>query len=107
MTPASALALCLVVAAPAGAAQDKKPQVWKGVIKDVRGAENLLTAVPLNDLKAKPKEFDLLGARFVDESDAEIKVGDLNAGDQIQITFEADGKKVQEVKIIKRAKPPA
>jgi hypothetical protein len=107
MTPVCALALCVVAVAPVGTAQDAKPQVWKGVVKDVRGTEGRLFAAPLDDQKAKPKEFDILQARFIDADGAEIKVGDLRPGDQVEVSFAADGKMVQQVKLVKRAIPPA
>jgi hypothetical protein len=99
-----------VLAAPAAppSAADKapepKPLVYKGTIKDVRGIYGVLKLSLEGGAKPAERTFWISLARIVGPDGDEWKIGDLRKGDRVEVVMAADGKRVQEVRVVK-AKP--
>ena len=76
-------------------------EVIKGTIKDVRGTNGELVVTVGEGNDAKDKTFLIKDARFVGPDKSELKVGDLRVGDLVEVEMSADGKSVQEVRVVK------
>jgi riboflavin synthase alpha subunit len=94
------LALALTAAGSLTAAQ---PTVYKGTIKQLQAAAGDLTLTGLAG--GKDRTFGIARARIIDEGKSEIKVGDLNVGDQVEVEMDGGGKIVNEVRVVKRKGP--
>jgi hypothetical protein len=91
---AAVLLECFAFSAPAA------PPVYKGYIKDVRGTDGSLTLTLGEGKNAKDQTFPIPGARIVGLSGNEGKVGDLLEGDWVEVLMTADGKTVQEIRLL-------
>lgn len=91
---AAVLLGCFAFSAPAA------PPVYKGSIKDVRGTIGTLTLTLGEGKNAKDQTFLILEARVVGLSGNEGKVGDLREGDWVEVLMTADGKMVQEIRLL-------
>jgi hypothetical protein len=87
----------LTVSAPAA---PPAPMVFEGHIKDVRGTDGTLTLTLGDDKQAKDRAFLIGEARITGPDGAEMKVGDLRQGDRVQVEMTADGRIVQEIRVL-------
>ncbi len=83
----------------ASAAQPTR-SVFKGRIKDVRGTYGSLTLTLGEGKQAQDRTFDIQGARIVGLAGGEWKVGDLREGDPVEVEMTANGKLVQEIRVL-------
>jgi hypothetical protein len=91
----------LTVSAPAA---PPAPMVFEGLIKDVRGTDGTLTLTLGEGKQATDREFLIVGARVIGPDGAEMKVGDLHQGDRVQVEMTADGRMVQQIRLLPAAK---
>src|SRR4051812_4976853 len=84
-------------------AQPAEPPVLKGTIKQLQAADGTMTLTGLAG--GKDRALTIARARIVDEGKSEIKVGDLNVGDQVEVEMDGAGKIVNEVRVVKRKGP--
>ncbi len=94
------LVLAALAAPSAGAPPEKKGQVFKGVIKDLRGIEGVLVLTSKEGAKDKDRTFKISRARIVGLAGAEWKIGDMREGDQVEVEMTRDGGLVQEVRVV-------
>ncbi len=94
------LSLALVV--PVQAAPERtappKGRVFRGIIADVRGVAGDLMLRPRAG-SGKGQTFRIAKARIVGPTGSEWKVGDLQAGDRVEVETDAGGVNAREVRV--------
>jgi hypothetical protein len=92
--------LVLALCAAGGSAAPRARQVFKGTIQDVRGIYGTLTLRLAESTPVRQRTFRIHEARIVGLPGAEWKVGDLREGDRVEVEMAADGRTVQEVRVV-------
>jgi hypothetical protein len=82
--------------------------VFEGIIKDVKGRFGTLLLTVGKGKEARDRTCQIQEARIVGLAGAEWKIDDLRAGDRVAVVLTADGKIVQEVRVLdgKPTTPP-
>jgi len=94
---ACAVALLGVAVSAGGALAGEK---FKGKIKDVQGTNGILVLTVGAGEKTEDRDLLIRDARFVGPTGSELKAGDLRPGDVVEVEMAADGKQVQEVRVL-------
>jgi hypothetical protein len=74
--------------------------VFEGHIKDIRGTAGTLTLTLGDGGQARDRTFLIGEATIRGPERAEWKVGDLRAGDRVEVVLTADGRTVRLVRVL-------
>jgi hypothetical protein len=77
-------------------------RVFTGRIKDVRGVWGRLTLSLREGKWAKVRTFQIQEARILSSDGVEQKVDYLREGQRVRVRMAADGRTVQQVRVLKR-----